>query len=574
MTKNIKLILVLLALGFCTEVSAQLVHFTGVGRALFSTENFTDKSNEASELKASGGYTMMDLGIYATPDEVLHANVILRQRNEFGGFFDNGTSLEFRQFQLEGLISKKVKYEIGDIYVSHTPYTIWNDETTFSDFESDLFKIRRDIAFYENFIIDNNWRMQGVNAKTRITNFEKGIESVGIRAYAGRTRSTDFSTIPDRYYYGGRLDLEQSKNFTVAANLAAISDIVGTVDAASVDYDNAVYSLDFNYLFEKDDKFSLAVKGEAGGSYFSLSREEDSVTNTFSDYFYDFGGEANYKPLNLLVGVSYRYVGHNFNSPMAQTRRVAAPGDISLTYFPTLNDDASVRPFTLFDRFAQENTMYNQSISTTLMNYMIQYDMVEPYGQATPNRKGLTMNAKIKDSKNYFSASLEYDMLSEVVSEGDSLTKETRKFSKLQGGAIVNVHEMLGFKKMIMLTAGVQLENSSREGTNAIDLGSSLIDVGVDLEVVKNLHLLGGAKLFSVKGTELQTGRDELNQIVAFSPVNFDESQSTLAVGLRYDYDKKAYFSMQGNFVNYEDGNSATSQFDLNQLFMVFGLKF
>lgn len=574
MIKNIKLILVLLALGFCTEVSAQLVHFTGVGRALFSTENFTDKSNEASELKASGGYTMMDLGIYATPDEVLHANVILRQRNEFGGFFDNGTSLEFRQFQLEGLISKKVKYEIGDIYVSHTPYTVWNDETTFSEFESDLFKIRRDIAFYENFIIDNNWRMQGVNAKTRITNFEKGIESVGIRAYAGRTRSTDFSTIPDRYYYGGRLDLEQSKNFTVGANLAAISDIVGTVDVASVDYDNAVYSFDFNYLFEKEDKFSVGVKGEAGGSYFSLSREEDSVANTFSDYFYDAGAEASYKPLNLSVGVSYRYVGHNFNSPMAQTRRVAAPGDISLTYFPTLNDDASVRRFTLFDRFAQENTMYNQSISTTLMNYMVQYDMVEPYGQATPNRKGLTLNAKIKDSKNFFSASVEYDMLSEVVSEGDSLTKEKRKFSKLQGGAIVNVHEMLGFKKMIMVTAGVQLENSSREGTNAIDLGSSLIDVGLDVEVVKNLHLLGGAKLFSVNGTELQTGRDELNQIVAFSPVNFDESQSTLAVGLRYDYDKKAYFSMQGNFVNYDDENSATSQFDLNQLFMVFGLKF
>lgn len=574
MIRKLKIALTVFVVCSYADLSAQqTVYYSGVGRALFSNEGLVDKSNNLSKLKASGGYTMFDLGIYAEPDEVLRASVILRQRTEFGGFFDNGSSLQFRQMQLEGLIAKKVKYEIGDIYIDHTKYTLWNEASGNNEFESSLFSLRRDIAHYENFIIDNKWRMQGVNTSAKV-NFEKGIESIDMRVYGGRTRPTNFSTIPDRYFYGGKVDVRQSKYFRIAGNVAGISDIVGTVEDTQVEYENMVYTTDFEFNIEKGEKLAFAVKGETGASTFSLSRFADTVSNSFSDFFYDLGAEAKYKPLNLTLGLSYRDVGFNFNSPMAQSRRMAAPGDLAITYFPTLNDDVTARPYTLYDGFAQENNMYNQSISTTLMNYYIQYDLVEPYGNATPNRKGFTVNAKIGEAEKLFRANVELDVLTEGVSEGDTLTQAKRNFTKLQGGFVLNINQLIGFEKTIALTSGIRLENSTRDGATPINLSSSLIDAGLDVEVFKKLHLLTGVKMFKVKGTEAQTGRDELNQIVSFTAVDFDETQNVCALGLTYDFDKKAYFSLQSNWVNYNEANIENSQFDLNQLFMVYGLKF
>ena len=53
-----------------------------------------------------------------------------------------------------------------------------------------------------------------------------------------------------------------------------------------------------------------------------------------------------------------------------------------------------------------------------------------------------------------------------------------------------------------------------------------------------------------------------------------DEKQKIYSLGFRYDYDKKAWFSLQGNMVDYEDANNTSTPFDLNQLFIAFGLKF
>ena len=571
MTKKVTLTLSIFSVFLFTELSAQNVYFTGLGRALVSNDGLTDKTNTASKQKASSGYTLFDLGIYAKPNEVLRGGVILRIKNKFGGFYGDGSSLEFRQMQMEGLVAKKVKYEIGDIYLTHTQYTLWNEDTINHKYEANIFGLRRDIINYENFFVGNAWRMQGVNTKGRI-NFSKGAESLGIRVYGGRTRQTNFSTIPDRYFYGGRLDLIQSKYFRIAGNLAGVSDMAGTVKTAAVNYSNTVYTTDFNLTLGNSENFKFALYGEAGASHFELKKNSDSTDKKFDDYFYDLGTKATYKPFTL--GVSYRNVGFNFNSPMAQTRRIAAPSDITLTNFSKLNDGSTARPISLFDFYSQENTLYNQGISTTLMNYFIQYNMVEPYGKATPNRKGFTITADFKDQNSVFKAGIQVNLLSEVVSEGDSITNEKRKFTLIRGGFVFNLNKLMNYEKLIAISGGIRTESSTRVGTNPINLASTLIDLGLDLEVLKDLHLLGGAKLFAVKGNEIQTGRDQLNQIVKFSPTNFNQTQNIIATGLRYDYDKTAYFSMNYHIVNFDDKEKSTNKYNLNQWFFVFQLKF
>jgi len=573
MTKIIRLTLFVFSIVLFTELSAQTVYFSGVGRALVTANKLTDKTREDSKEKASAGYTLFDLGIYAKPNEVLRGGVILRIKNSYGGFYGDGASLQFRQMQMEGLIAKKVKYEIGDIYLTHTKYTLWNQDFIDHQYEANVFSLRRDIVNYENFFIGNAWRMQGVNLKTQL-NFSKGLESLGIRAYGGRTQTTNFTTIPDRYFYGGSLNLKQSKVFRIAGNIAGLTDIQGTVPNSQVFYRNVAYTTDFDVTIDNSDKFKFVLSGEAGGSHFQLTRVADSTDKVVDDFFYDAGIKATYKPLDLNVGLSYRDVGFNFNSPMAQTRRLAAPSDITLTSMPLLNDATTLRPISIYDAYSQENNLYNQSISATLMNYYVQYNMVEPYGKATPNRKGFTVTADIKDPKNIINAGVEFNLLSEVVSEGDSLTYAKRKLNLFRGGLVFNLNNLIKFEKLIAINAGLRTESSNRVGTNPLSLASTLIDLGLDIEVLKNLHLLGGLKLFAVKGNEVQSGRDQMNQIVQYGSVTFNQSQNVIAAGLRYNYDEQGYFSMHYHIVNYDDQETTWQTYNMNQLFFVFGLKF
>ena len=574
MTKKVTLILSIFSVLLVTRLSAQQpVYFTGLGRALVADDGMADQSKVASKQKASAGYTLFDLGIYAKSSDVLRGGVILRTKNQFGGFYGDGAALTFRQMQMEGLIAKKVKYEIGDIYLTHTRYTLWNDDSSDTRYESSLFSLRRGIVNYENFYVGNAWRLQGVNAKGKI-NFTKGIESIGIRAYGGRTMSTNFTTIPDRYFYGGRVDLMQSKYFRIAGNVAALSDIAGTVKVAQVSYNNMVYTTDFDLALDQE-KFRVGIAGEVGASQMELKRTSDTTDKKFNDYFFDIGAKATYKPWNLNVGASYRNVGFNFNSPMAQTRRVADPAAVTLTNFPNLNNGTTGRQVSLFDLYSQENNLYNQSIATTLMNYYIQYNMVEPYGRATPNRKGYTFDANLKDANGIISAGVEVNALSEIVSEGDSLSNTKRKFMLIRSGATLNIHKLINFEKAIAINGGLRTESSKRSGPDPVNLASSLIDLGLDVEVLKSLHALGGMKMFRVKGNEIQSSRDQLNQIVSYnSGVYFNQTQNIIATGLRYDFDKGSAFSVHYHIVKFDDKLTTTNTYNLNQLFFVFSLRF
>ncbi|HSZ72543.1 MAG TPA: hypothetical protein VK750_07680 [Cytophagaceae bacterium] len=574
MPTKVRLVLSIFSILLFTELSAQQnVYFTGVGRALVTNDRLSDNTKLASRLKGSGGYTMFDLGINAKVNEIMRGGVILRVRNEFGGFFGDGASLEFRQLQMEGLIAKKVKYEIGDIYLKHTRYTLWNEDPLNNKFESSIFTGRRDIVNYENFFIGNAWRMQGINTKARL-NFEKGIKSLDIRLYGGRSMQTNFINTPERYFYGGRLDLTQSKYLRIAGNLAGISDIPGTVKAAAVDYSNMVYTTDFDLTLENDN-VKLMAEGEVGASHFELKRASDSSDTKFDDYFYDLGLKGTYKPLGLTLGASYRDVGFNFNSPMAQTRRIASPSNIALSNFGTLNDGSTPRPIGLYDMYTQEKYLYNQSISTTLMSYYVQYTMAEPYGRATPNRKGYTFTADLQMPSEILLANVEANFLSESVSEGDSITNEKRKFTLIKGGLKFNIHKLLNLKKAIAVNGGIRTESSNRGGINPVSLSSTTYDVGVDIEVIENLHLLGGGKFFSVSGNEIQSVRNSLNQITTYGPtLNFNQKQQVLSVGMRYDLSTGCYFSMNYNKINYNDELNSKNTYNWDQWFFVFGLKF
>jgi hypothetical protein len=564
-----RVIIILLIFVAARSLHAQVVFFNGLGRALVTNDRLRgialdpDTANSAKDTinprKGTGGYTVFDLGINAQPNEGLRASAILRIKNEFGGFYGDGSQLLFRQLRLEGVLNKMFKYEIGDIDIGLTPYTIYNFDEMYHDYEADIFSIRRSVVNYENFNYGNKWRVQGFNGLANLK-FAKVIEKVGIRGFATRNRSAIFTnnSYPDRLMLGGRIDIVQSKAFTVGGNYVSMTDIYQTTPSKVTDYKNRIMTADFKGGLDNDN-IAVYLFGEAGMSKYSYDTLGAITKKDTANGFYDLGLSIKYKPFGIKLVASYRYVGDNYSSPAAQTRRIndyGVPG-LSTDYrsgmiYSTIgNNFSDIRNPNLFDRLTQEN-IRNLSIQTMLMPFLPQYNNITPYGIATPNRKGITLTASVGEAEKVIKADVTLDLLTETVGEG---SPELRKFTGIKGGMVFGLHKLLRFEKIININLGIRNENTSRSG-NTIDFKSNLIDAGLTAELVKNLDLLIGYKMLSAKGNEFVAERDAYNFITGYTQFDLDIKEGIIAFGARYRFTKNTYFTAQGHFVNFVNNKS------------------
>jgi hypothetical protein len=558
-------------------VHAQNTYFTGHGRSLFTYDDMTDEVQADSKQAASSGYTMYDFGVHAENKGLVRASAILRIRNEFGGFYADGASMDIRQVQIEGVIQNRVKFEVGDMYLSQTPYTIWNFDESFIKYESDIFGIRRKIVNYENYFIDNKWRLQGANAYTTLQ-FMKGIKSLTVQGYGSRILPSNLLEIPDRFLYGTKLSIIQSNAFKLSGNYVGISDLTGTVPAANVDFENNVYTGDFKYSYDKIAGYSFALLGETGFSNTSLREDAFNINKTKHDYFYDAGVqlEASKKHTSIFT-FKYRDVGPYFTSPAAQTRRIIEnAADYSLEVFPNFSDGTSLRSMTLLDRMSQETGLYNGSISPLLLPYLPQYNSAEPYGQATPNRSGATVALGFADSARIVAVNAEANMLSEIFAEGDTTTSKLRSFTCVQGGLSYQVGKQLGLPKDIELKCGGKFEQTQRDGAVPIDLQSISADAGISVETIKNLHLLLGFKYMQAQGNEALVVRNRFNEATSgVTKLTIDSQEQLLGIGFRYAFANSVFLSTQYILGTYTDNTpNNKNSFDTRQWFVNFNYSF
>lgn len=560
---------------------SDLVNFTGLGRVYVTNDKLTGdgvKDDTLSKKRATNGYTIFDLGINVTPMESVKASVILRARNNYGGFYGDGSSLNIRQIRVDGTVGKVVKYQIGDIDVQNSPYTLYNFEEVYHDYESDVFKIRRDIVSYENFNFGSKWRLQGAEAKTTIR-FAKGISKLKLAAYGSRIKRANFATLePDRFLYGGRVGIVQSKFLEVGGNINGINDLAGTVRDSIYEYSNMVTTADVKANYDELDKFEFKVFAEFGGSTSDFKKPKSRRIKEpvkSEDFFYDGGLGVAYKPGNLTIGLegSYRDVGAEFSSPGAQTRRTfdLYPGAIQPLTLNQYHNNTFNRAQTLFDRYTNEG-LYNQSIRPVLMAYLPEYNNITPYGTATPNRKGITIKLSAKDKEKTFQADVTSEMVSEILGEG---TKELRSFNGIRGGALVNIHKLVKFKKQIVLTGGYRGENTTRSGDLKVDLASAIIDAGLTVEVIKSFDLMGGFKSISAKGNEyIGLRNQETGVINSFVHYEIDKTEGIVSLGARYRFSNKAFFTVNYQQLAYRNSKIESVNYNLDQLFLNYTLVF
>jgi len=577
MRKNL-LLVAILALFAVNFANAQTVYFNGLGRAIVTNSSLKGLAldpdtlgsipDTANTRKGTGGYTLLDLGINAQPSKSLRASAILSVRNEFGGFYGDGSRLIFRQMRLDGILNKVVKYEIGDIDLSMTPYTLYNFAPVYDDYEADIFKIRRSIVQYQNFNFGNNWRVQGFHGSSALA-FKKYVQKINISAFGARTRRTNFKDLPDRLLVGGQIGLVQSKHLELGGNYISYFDVENTAPSIITNLKNDVLTGNYKIKNEFGEKLGVALYGEVGTSNFKYDTAKITVEN--NDYFYDLGASVKYNPLDIKLYGSYRYVGPYFSSPGAQTRRINDFGTPAL--FPTVgNNEALARTPLLFDRISNED-MRNLAIQPLLMNYLPQYNNITPYGVATPNRKGISIGLTAGGADKKFVADVMLDKLSEVVGEGTSGSDNKRDYFGLKGGASIFINKIIGFEKQIVLNGGFRYENTERK-TNAIKLESTLIDAGFSVEILKQLDLMGGYKSLNAKGNEFLAVRNAFNLITGYNNFQLDSKQNIIAAGLRYRFSRNTYFSGQYLWINYNEKAFMFNDYKINQLFLSYTMVF
>jgi hypothetical protein len=560
-------LMVLAAMSYSQSTSK--VYFTGLGRALVTHDALDGailQNDTATPNRGTEGYALFDMGVNFQPYEYLRAKAIFRLKNKFGSFYGQGASVEFRQVLIEGIIAKKVKYAIGDMDVQMTPYTVFNSVDSSNAFESEVFKIRRDIVHYENFNVGNNWRVQGAKASA-VMLIKKKPTRIKLDLFAARTRATNYSNLPDRFLCGTSVNAFVFKGFNAGLNYVRFFELDNQTKSQTTSYGNDVVTGTLSYEWNTSDVL-FRLKGEGGVSFFHRTIAVDTSLSK-NDYFFDGRGEVEIKSTGIKLYGGYREVGPQFYSPSSQTLRIDVTKAPAI--FPMVQNNTVTREQLLYDRTTQE-ALYNQTILPTLMAYLPQYGNALPYGEATPNRKGFVFGATAGGKDRLVNASARADILTEIIGEG---TASLRHFFLLRAGTFLNLHKAIQSNRLLILSLGGKIENTSRQAPAEVSLKTQQFDLGLTVETIKNFDLILGAKSLFSKGNEFLAVRNSFNEIVDYNVVTLDFAQQTWSGGIRYRFSDKSFFTLQGNYTDNKNKlENGAWAYQFSQFFVTYQMAF
>jgi hypothetical protein len=567
MNKQIVILFFVLLTSFGLHAQDDKIKFGAYARALQQTNKLGEEDTLNVD-NTSSGHVLVDFGINANPDKKTEIVAIVRFRSDLGGFFGSGTSAQLRQAYVKGIIGNVVNYQVGDLYLQLSPYTYFNNFSEGSINEGRVFSdLRKDYTYYENLNRGNYWWQQGAHTNFELAFKETFIEKIRFDAFFLRNRTSNLLTVPSRFHAGGRVAITQSEKLKIIGNYVNLFDIAST---STVDQStrNPVTSVEVDFTLWNNEKNALSLFAEGG--YSQLVFDGESV-NTKSDGFVDGGVAFKLKPANLTFKAGYMHVGPEFFSSAAQTKRVNF-SSIPTTFPVYGNDFANLnfRNVTIFDLVRDPN-VYNVGITPVLMPYDPTLSNVQPYGKATPNRKGFNVGVQYKDSLEKVIVDVNSSILSEVSGIG---SEETRNFLLLNGAVDFNIHKFIDFKKKLIVTAGAKYESTNRGGiaSENVDLTSNLIDLGI--EVLKRLDLLIGAKMLMAKGNEYYISRDIYNNPTSTPTGNLDVNQTMYGLGLKYRFTGNTYLTVQNHFFDYKNKAVAKMDYSINQFFILFNMNF
>lgn len=562
------------------QAQSDKVKFGAYARTFYHNTK-VDSKDTLSPKKYSEGYTLADLSVNINPDKNTEIQSILRFSSQLGGFYSSG-DIQLRMIRVKGIIAKAVNYEVGDMFIELSPYTLYNNYSEGGINEAAVFKdLRNDIAYYDNRATGNRWWQQGVHLDFGLkfdNSFLQGLKVDGFLLRNRPTTGTGMFATPTSFFAGGKLSIMQSEKMQIAGNFINLyddSELSNTrtessnaVGTGELHYKNMFGNLGFNFNVEGG--FST-LNTDYNNSKINPANKDSN--KTYSDNFFDINSGVNFKPWNITFNAGFTYVGPEFYSAGAQSKRVDYTR--ATTFYPTAANTFDVqRPVTIFD-LSRDPGIYNNVITRQLMAYNPVFSNALPYGKATPNRSGLNLSLVYADSLEKVLANVTSYILNDVRPEG---SKDYKTFMVIRGEVTANINKFINWQKKIAVTAGLQLENTSRAGTavgktDKVDLSSTLIDAGLELEIAKKLDVVGGFKSLVASGNEFLPTRNENNKIIVYTPANFDLSQNLIAYGIKYRFSKTSYLTIQNQMFDYVDNKNKSFTVNFNQVFFLFTMK-
>lgn len=561
-------LLIALSVGLFLEASAQgkKIWASGAARSIFQQNNYSSEGDTVTPGKLNSGHALVDLAINAKPNDQTFLHAMVRIRNDFGGFWGSGVTFDMRQLYLKGLIKDAVRYQLGDINYKLTPYTFYNHTEELNNAQSEALNIYREITHYDLFYFENNtWRQQGAAVDFGLL-FPAVAEELQVNMFTFRNRPAEVGRQSDRIFFGGNATLIQSKHLQLGANYVDLMDINGTSNTTDI-FHNPVIS-GSTQVNAKVSSLDLTFSSESGISEMYVLNDPNS--QTLRDYFMDLDLELSANK-NSAINLSYINVGPQFRSVGAQNRRVNFDGQNMM--YTRIGNEQNVRPITQMD-LLQDASLYRMNLSPDLVTFAPQYDNIQPFGDATPNRKGFGLDMNYAFNA-LGEARAEVKNLQEVVGQG---TEVLRTYRQLNGQFTVNVDTMLSFwKNTLQLTGAFTLQQTTREAALQeanVDLRSTIADIGIKIGLMKDMDIVGNYRIIQSQGNELLSVRNDRFEVEDFQTFETDMDQKFLILALRYHFDDKNKLNVVWQRLTFSDKVLQNPDFAINQFAIVYSMFF
>jgi len=538
--------------------------YDGNARVMYNRdalEGTLKETDTVSTRSNGGGFTILDLGFHFTPVDDIEIASEIRLKNDFGGMWGNKSVVELRRLSAKGVVNNKIAFSVGDIYLKQTKFTLYNYDQELSKYEPSVFRFYRDFVNYENYYQSNYWRLQGVQ-----TNFSYNmyniIEQLDFDGFTARVRGQEWIGKPELLMIGGSAVIKSSNNLNLGSHYVNTFEILSSSNG-SVTYYNPVLNTQLSYSGTlKDIPYKVLLEG----GFSKRGWDGDSLAPLIKGNFLEASIHSKSKKGEINLG--FRYVDTDFRSIGAQTRRINYNN--STTTYPYYSNDYTQRKVSLIDIMSDPN-IYNQNLSTSLMNYNPMYSCVSPYGDATPNRIGLTAEVDKLNLTDFLSAKVQAQYFSEIIGQG---TTNKRHFNKSTLHSLLSLDKLLSLKNSFNIEGSINLETVKRdgEGFEKIDFNSILYSGSISYELIKNLKIIAGAKVFYVEGNEFIAERDIYDQINDFADINYDSKETILIAGLQHHFTDDIYFTMQYNQFNVLDKTNTYDELSLGRLIFMFNM--
>jgi hypothetical protein len=577
MTKKITVIALLFIFSASSYAQENTKKFwlSGSSRGVYNLDELKgEETDTTSASKAEYGHTLVDLSANIRPNANTYIRSTIRVRNEYGGFWGSGTTFDLRELYLRGLIANSVRYQVGDMDYKLSPFTFYNNNEEMYDNTLDIFNLYSEMIHYDYFFKGNNtWRQQGLATDFSL-NFKRVIEELKFNLFTSRINPTDFNTVSDRVFFGGNVTMVQSKQISAGVNYINLTDIAGTSRNVSY-FKNPVLSGTYSLNAELND-FKFQLDGESGFSKSFTENNEDKNNvvkeNLVEDYFNYAKLNAEYEALNLKFSVAYRNVGQGYRSVGAQMRRLRYTSQAFM--FTRYTNERVVRPLGMWD-IHNDPSLYNSQIETGLAEYYPQYNNIDPYGLATPNRKGFDFELSHQDDEDRYHASINYSMLTEVVGLG---IEDLKNFNRLRANLDVNIDKILpNYNKQIRMQFGYSNDQTKRTGAQDFvntELNTQKVYAGLTVELTDKLYYLLGYETLNANGSDYTGVRNRYDEVKDFDLFKTDLSEQIIGMGLRYEFDNKNDLQILWQDYSWSNSVLETPDYGFDRLSVIYLMKF